>query len=350
MNSEANPLAPPPTLNTANVVSGMFRYLHAVRVRKGTLFAILLISGVLGAVYYATATRFYDAHAQVNVLQTENSSGALKGNQQSDHKQILEYIPTYQKIISSDVVLRAALKGLPREHLVDFHGLSPALWVTALKNDVIVSSERGTSLIDIRYRSRDPKAAVAIVGRIVTEYTVFVNNTKHGSVLEALQKLTQAKEDNNHKLEEKDNEYLELRRQFGGFMDADGKQVNILGLRLLELNKELVEAQRVTLEAWAFLQAVQNAMARGEDLQQLTMQAVETLGQAMLVKMLGLDGEAARIVANANEDLTRLRSEFANRRAVLGSPAVGACRPLRGRDVRDRDWRARASGRDSARS
>ena len=132
---------------------------------------------------------------------------------------------------------------------------------TALKNNVIVSSERGTSLIDIRYRSRDPKTAAAIVARIVSEYTIFVNNTKHGSVLEALQKLTQAKEDNIRKLEEKDYEYLELRRQSGGFLDADGKQVNLVGLRLLELNKELVEAQRMTLEAWAFQQAVRNAMA-----------------------------------------------------------------------------------------
>ena len=58
----------------------------------------------------------------------------------------------------------------------------------------------------------------------VSEYTIFVNNTKHGSVLEALQKLTQAKEDNIRKLEEKDNEYLELRRQFGGRSKLHGER------------------------------------------------------------------------------------------------------------------------------
>ena len=109
MNSEANPLASTPTLNTANVISGVIRYLHAVRLRKGTLLATMLVTGVFGAIYYSTATRYYDAHAQVNVLETENSNNALQGNNQGQQKMILEYIPTYQKIISSDVVLRAAL-------------------------------------------------------------------------------------------------------------------------------------------------------------------------------------------------------------------------------------------------
>ena len=86
MNSEANPLVPP-TLNTANVVSGMIRYLHAVRVRKGTLLATLLLSAALGAIYYATATRFYDAHAQVNVLRTENNNSTQKGTQQGEQTQ-----------------------------------------------------------------------------------------------------------------------------------------------------------------------------------------------------------------------------------------------------------------------
>ena len=56
MNSEANLLANTPTLNTANVISGVIRYLHAVRVRKGTLLATVLISAILGAIYYTTAT------------------------------------------------------------------------------------------------------------------------------------------------------------------------------------------------------------------------------------------------------------------------------------------------------
>ena len=128
MNSEANSLANTPTLNTANVISGVIRYLHAVRVRKGTLLATMLISAVLGAIYYTTATRYYDAHAQVNVLQTENSGGESQANASGNHKMILEYIPTYQKIISSDVVLRAALKSLPKESLVDFKGLPQELW------------------------------------------------------------------------------------------------------------------------------------------------------------------------------------------------------------------------------
>jgi uncharacterized protein involved in exopolysaccharide biosynthesis len=318
MNPEANPLATSPTLNSANVLSGVIRYLHAVRVRKGTLLATVLVSAVLGALYYTTATRYYDAHAQVNVLETENNNSTLQGNNQGQQRMILEYIPTYQKIISSDVVLRAALKSLPKESLVDFRGLPQELWVNTLKNNVIVSSERGTSLIDIRYRSRDPKAAAAIVGRIVTEYTAYVNETKHGSVMDALKKLTEAKEENILKLEEKDTEYLELRRQFGGFSDGEGRQVNVVGARVVELNKVLVETQRATLEAWSFQQSVKSALARGEDLQQLSMQAEPTLGQAMLIKMMGLDSEAARIVANANEDLNQKKSEFSNRRAVLG--------------------------------
>ena len=111
----------PATLNTANVVAGLIRFLHAVRVRRGTLLAALLISAVLGAAYYATATRLFDAHAQVRIVQSERSHNTLTSEQQSSqaNADVFQMMATYQRIMSGDRVLSAALEDLPKEYCVD---------------------------------------------------------------------------------------------------------------------------------------------------------------------------------------------------------------------------------------
>ena len=168
MNSEAPQPTAAPTLNTANVMAGAIRFLHAVRVRRGTLLAALLISTALGAAYYATATRMYDAHAQVSIVQSEKDNSDLQGqSSNSGSNSVFQYMATYQRIMVCDRVLRSALKDLPKEYRVDFVGLPPETWPTALKNNLSVTNERGTTLIDVRFRSRDPKAAAFVVERIV---------------------------------------------------------------------------------------------------------------------------------------------------------------------------------------
>ena len=149
MNPDLQPPATAPMLNSANVVAGMIRFLHAVRVRRGTLLATLLISAVLGTAYYTTATRMYDAHAQVRIVQTERDHNSLTSAQQSSqaNSDVFQMMATYQRIMSGDRVLTAALEDLPKEYCVDFEGYSPDVWPTILKNNVTVTNERGESYI-----------------------------------------------------------------------------------------------------------------------------------------------------------------------------------------------------------
>jgi uncharacterized protein involved in exopolysaccharide biosynthesis len=80
----------------------------------------MVLGGILGSVWYVTATRKYESTSEIMVLKTE--SNALEGNNTSNQRSIQEIMPTYQKVFTSDTVLEGAIARLPKEHRIDLKG------------------------------------------------------------------------------------------------------------------------------------------------------------------------------------------------------------------------------------
>src|SRR5688572_26664628 len=71
--SMADDSAPQDSMSSAQTLAGVVRFLRAVRLRKGLVGWSLVVSFVLGGIYYATATRYYESMAGLLVLNTSSN-------------------------------------------------------------------------------------------------------------------------------------------------------------------------------------------------------------------------------------------------------------------------------------
>src|SRR5690349_3154051 len=105
--------------STAEALHEVLRFLRVVRYRGAYVITALIVAGLLGTLYYATATRIYQANASVLVSQTGSDvwNASMTGEEGRD-----SFIPTYEKLFTSPTVLDAAvvkLAALPPEARVD---------------------------------------------------------------------------------------------------------------------------------------------------------------------------------------------------------------------------------------
>ena len=141
---------------SAHLVHAFVRFLRVARYRKNVIIAALVAVCLLGVLYFATATRVYEAGASLLVLQTGPDVWSTSMTPE-DNKHGL--MPTYERLFRSDVVLKGALKQLNRsapEIRVDLASHPKDEWLDVLRNNISTHTIRRTNIIEIRYRSKDP--------------------------------------------------------------------------------------------------------------------------------------------------------------------------------------------------
>ncbi|HID21490.1 MAG TPA: hypothetical protein EYP14_03710, partial [Planctomycetaceae bacterium] len=290
-------------------------FLYAVRLRKGVVVTTLLISSVLGALYYLTAPRLYDSDAQLLVLKAsqdplEDSLTIQQGVQ--------NYMPTYRKILTSDKVLASAIENLPKEHRIDLKGVPRENWIQKIRENTSVTSPSWTNLIDIRYRSLDPYAAAAVVDAIVRSYLAFMDKTHKNNTMELLNRLTAEKNRLEGELHAKEEELLRLRTASEAFVGSDGESHIPALERVFDLNKKLTEIQEEVIRAQAFYDSVQRAIQNGEDIEALALQEIEVIGREFLMQELGLGREDTYALAQAQIQLNADKAKLRNLLSLYG--------------------------------
>ena len=138
----------------------MFRFLRTVRLRSGILIASLVISCIAGAAYYITAQRIYQSNASLYIVR---KGGNVAEETQRNTSSPNSDMPTFIELMSRDKVIEGALKRLPKSARVDLVGHNPGQWVKTIKDNLSVSSAFSTTVMDLSYRSKDPKAAAAVL-------------------------------------------------------------------------------------------------------------------------------------------------------------------------------------------
>ena len=91
--------------STAQTIRQAVRFLRVLWHRRIIVMGTLTLCSMLGGLYYATATRIYEAGAQLLVVDTsrESSPTSMTGN----HRDIAA-MATYEKLVSSPLVLQSA--------------------------------------------------------------------------------------------------------------------------------------------------------------------------------------------------------------------------------------------------
>jgi capsular exopolysaccharide synthesis family protein len=294
--------------SATHLVHQLAQFLRMLRCRRNVVLASLVAAGLLGGLYYATATRYYQAKASLLILQTGNetlntsmaSEGATQG-----------LMPTYERLITSAVVLEAALKFLGPEDRIDMAAVPEDRWADVLRQNLTVSTLRRTNLIEVSYRSRDPQAAVVAVNAVVRAYLEFMEKTHKGTAGEIIAVLTREKAQLEERLAQKSDEVLQLRRKFNDLgIRANTTVLHPVVQRAIQLNDAMTEAQKKRLQLQSSLAAVTQAVQRGEDLQQHMLAIEDAVGREFLLSGLGFNSRDAYTQSSLEKSLLDDQAEL----------------------------------------
>jgi len=291
------------------------RFLHVVRVRKGLLFTSLFVAVLLAGLYYATAPRLYESSSRLYVLQM--GSNVLEEAIENQGG-VRENMANYQGVLTSDLVLEEVLQKLPAKHRVDLKDVPRAKWIAALREHLGVSAPRRTNLIDVRYRSRDPQAAAAIVNHVVDSYLKLMREIHKSSASEDVEFLTRKREKLDEETRAINSELIVLKRQMQIISGPDNQTINPAAERLQELNKHLIDAMNRTREARSTMQAIREAAARGEDIHQFALQQIEVVGKEVFMRQMGLNPQDSWLDGRTRQQLINDQVAYRNDSAELG--------------------------------
>ena len=93
--------------STAQTIQQAIRFLRVVWHRRIVVMGTLLLCGMLGGLYFFTATKIYEADAQLLVVDTSRES---LGTSMTGGRDDLAAMATYEKLVSSPLVLQAAVQ------------------------------------------------------------------------------------------------------------------------------------------------------------------------------------------------------------------------------------------------
>lgn len=314
MNSAATPLNPENSLPTSvQLLHAILRFGRVVRYRWTYVAASLVVSALLGMLYFLTADRIYQAKAQLLVQQTGpvvmSNSTPQQGHQQG-------MLPTYEQLFKSTVVLEGAIQRLrkqPREYRVDLTPIPADSWVNALRENLSVRSFRLTNVIEIAYFSKDPDAAEAVVDAIVTSYIDFMQKNHQNVAANLVQILHSERESVEARLTEKERELLAAKKRFGdlGLRDTS-KSLHPLVQRVIRINESLIEVQQNRLKLQASYAAIQDSGNEQTDLRQHLMALEPVIGREAVLSALGLSEQDSQTVARLEQKLIDEQNELSS--------------------------------------
>ena len=300
---------------TTATLTRIVRFLHVVRVRKGLLVTSLFVAVLLGGLYYATAPRLYESNSRLYVLQMGSNVLDETGESQGG---VRENMANYQGVLTSDLVLEEVLQKLPAKHRIDLKDVPRSKWISTLRKHLGVSAPRRTNLIDVRYRSRDPQTAAAIVNHVVDTYLKLMREIHKSSASEDVEFLTQKRETLDAETNKINAEMITLKRQMQIISGPDNQNINPAAERLQELNKHLIDAMNRTREARATVQAIREAAARGESIHQFALQQIEVVGKEVFMRQMGLNSQDSWIEGRTRQQLINDQVAYRNDSAELG--------------------------------
>ncbi len=271
---------------SAHFVHALMQFALAVRHRKNVVTVALVVSALLGGLYYLTATRYYGSRAELMVLDVSSDPTSYSMTPNDSWQKTL--LPNFQSLIGSEKVVQRALGRLRPEDRIDLKGKPPERWVEAVQKNLSVKNTRKTSILEVSYRSKDPHAAVAIVNAVVDSYLDFMDETYKSTADEVKEVLTRKEADLSRRLAEKEVERLALSREARELSITDHSEIlHPLVERAIAANKQLTETRKLRMQLQIALAGIQAAVYRGEDLEACVL-ALEDVLKADPEALLGL--------------------------------------------------------------
>lgn len=306
----------------ADTLHNLLRFGRALRARKIYLLASVAICGMLGALYYGTATRIYEATAVVMVMKT----GSDYWDPSSLNSQGMDQLPTYERLFSSDVVLKGACQRIkakaatiPSEWLVDFDSSSFDVWSDVIRDSLSTSTLRNTQLIELCYSSKNPDGATLVINAIVDSYLEYIEQNHKDNSARIFELLEGKRKEVEGQLAAKQMELLNISRQVKTIGAGTDTMVQPLVQRAVSLNEALIEVQKERLNLEATSKAISAALQHGGDLRQHLENLGEFPGRELIENALGMSTDHVQSVAMLEQRVFEENNQLRSYAQYLGS-------------------------------
>ena len=312
MEEAADGQVEPESRSTTHIVHGLMQFAIAVRHRKGVVIAALFVTGVLGVLYYVTATPYYESSATLLVLQSGNDINSAAMKQQGGVGQGL--MPTFEDLITRGKVIEGAIELLrtqPANVTVDLADVPPKKWVTALQRRLSAKTKYGTNSIEIAYLSKDPEAAVAVVRAVVDSYLNVLDGIHRLTAGQIIQQFQNQVDDFEVEIQERERQLNAARMEAGDFVGvrSDSTVLHPVVQRALTLSEELFNARKELGDLRAASTSIEAAIESGEDLAFYFATINASLGRQVLQSALLVDEQGAILRRELLENETKLLSQ-----------------------------------------
>lgn len=274
--------------------------LATLRYRKNVVIVAVVLAGLLGAAYYATATRYYRAEIGMLIMQT----GMDKLEQRSLMK-------TSENVIRSPKLIEAALKQLSDADHIDLAGVPRDRWVEVLQDNLKTQGIPATNVLEIRYDSKDPVTAVNMVNALVDAYLAFLEQTHRGTSTETNGGMTQGHAELRAALHEEKNQGA-LAKSVLGDLNSKDRSVALTSAvkRASFLTNQLSQIERQRIELETLLTAIQTAVRNDEDLHPHLIKTANVVGDSLLPERFDFSSADAQTKGSLEQSLPADRAEM----------------------------------------
>jgi succinoglycan biosynthesis transport protein ExoP len=232
-----------------------FRHLlRLMREKAGILALSTIVCVALAVVYLMVAPRIYSSRAVIYVEQRDKNVIDIKAVDPED-LEAMEVMKTVEQSLGTDEMMLRVIKANHLANVPEFGGTDPSnpatddMLIKALTNRVSIKVRRGTRLVDIVAKSKDPQLARAIAQSFVDEYLRLDMDQRTGSASEANGFLLREADQLKANLEVSEHALQTYREQHNA-LSLDDTQ-NIVVDSLKDLNTRLGQARgdRMKVEA-----------------------------------------------------------------------------------------------------
>ncbi|MEM8946997.1 MAG: polysaccharide biosynthesis tyrosine autokinase [Planctomycetota bacterium] len=298
-----------PSASTNEFITLVFRLLRIFRYRKRVILSTLYCFLLAGGAYYFLAPRYYQSSAKLLIIEQKIDQLSAVGETDNTGNTMA----THRELVMSPVVIKNAIKRLAPEHRVDLHGKVPREWVRTITKGLGANITRKTNIIDVYYRSLDPKAAAAVVNAVIQSYLDFVEKNHKGEASAKIIALTTDREKIERDLDEKQKQLQQTRQSIGHLStSSEDGIVEPLIQRAIHLNDAFLAAQEKRLDLQVNLASIEESLRNGEDISQQLMGIEESLGRQMLLSAMGMSTQDLQLLSDRQKDLLNVEQMLAS--------------------------------------
>lgn len=241
-------------------------YLWAILKRKWLVLFLFGLVVFVSVIYTIKQPKIYASIATVEidiqadrVLSDVNEVHQLGDVSYYDNQ---TYYQTQYDIIKSNTVAEMVVKRLHLDNHLVFLGLDKieddnelqekiknSDPVAILQSNLMVIPRRESRLVDIRYTGTDPQLVTTITNTIAEAYIEQNLGRKLSSTRNAINWLTEQIQDLKTKLEDSETALYQFRKDNNIISIGMGDRVNIIGVRLEELSRQVSQAEQKVMDA-----------------------------------------------------------------------------------------------------